>query len=54
MLSGRDHAHVDILLMGSLNLLLLLLKQFNLLLDSKLFHCDRKEALAYILIDDPC
>ena len=34
----RNHAHVDILLVGSLNLLLLLLKQFDLLLDSKLLH----------------
>ena len=39
MLSRRYHAHVHILLVGSLDLLLLLLKQFDLLLDCKLFHC---------------
>ncbi len=39
MLRRWDHAHVHILLVGSLNLLLLLLKQFDLLLDRKLFHC---------------
>lgn len=33
-----DHSHVHILLMRSLNLLLLLLEQFDLLLYCKLFH----------------
>ena len=33
-----NHAHVDVLLMSGSNLLLLLLKHFNLLLKSKLFH----------------
>ena len=41
MLGWRDHAHVDILLVCSLNLLLLLLKQLYLLLYSQLFHCRR-------------
>ena len=39
VLGGGNHAHVDILLVGSLDLLLLLLKQFDLLLNSKLLHC---------------
>jgi len=39
MLGRGNHAHVDILLVGSLDLLLLLLKQLDLLLDSQLFHC---------------
>lgn len=39
MLSRRNHAHVDILLMGSLYLLLLLLKKLDLLLDGQLFDC---------------
>lgn len=34
-----DHAHVYILLVGSSNLLLLLLQKFNLLLQCQLFHC---------------
>lgn len=34
----RDHAHVDILLVGSGDLLLLLLQHFNLLGESKLLH----------------
>lgn len=38
-LARRNHAHVDILLMGRLDLLLLLLQQFNLLLNRQLFHC---------------
>lgn len=33
-----DHAHIHILLMGGSNVLLLLLKEFDLLLKSKLFH----------------
>jgi membrane protein required for beta-lactamase induction len=37
-LSRRHHPHVDILLMRSLNLLLLLLQQLNLLLNGKLLH----------------
>lgn len=40
MLGWRDHSHVHILLMSSLNLLLLLLQKFDLLLNSKLFHYD--------------
>jgi hypothetical protein len=39
-LARGHHAHVDILLMGGLDLLLLLLQELNLLLDCKLFHCD--------------
>jgi hypothetical protein len=38
VLSRRDHAHIDVLLVCSLNLLLLLLEQFDLLLNRKLFH----------------
>jgi hypothetical protein len=38
-LSRGHHPHVDILLMSSLDLLLLLLQQLNLLLDGELFHC---------------
>jgi hypothetical protein len=37
-LARRHHAHVDILLVGGLDLLLLLLQELNLLLDCKLFH----------------
>lgn len=33
-----NHAHVDILLMSGSNVLLLLLKKFDLLLESELFH----------------
>lgn len=36
----RDHSHIDILLMCSSDLLLLLLEELDLLLQSKLFHCD--------------
>ena len=39
VLSWWDHSHLDILLVCSLYLLLLLLKQFDLLLDCQLFHC---------------
>lgn len=39
LLSRRYHAHVDILLMGSLQLLLLLLEELDLLLNGKLVHC---------------
>ncbi len=39
VLGWRDHAHIDILLVRSLDLLLLLLKQFDLLLNRQLFHC---------------
>jgi hypothetical protein len=39
LLLGLDHAQVDILLMGCGNLLLLLLKEFNLLGESELLHC---------------
>ena len=39
LLPGRDHAHIDVLLVGSLELLLLLLEKLDLLLDSKLVHC---------------
>lgn len=40
MLGRRDHAHVYILLMCSLNLLLLLLEKLDLLLDGQLLHCE--------------
>jgi hypothetical protein len=40
LLLGLDHAQVDILLMGCSNLLLLLLKEFNLLGESELLHCE--------------
>jgi hypothetical protein len=43
LLGGWNHAHVHILLVGSLNLLLLLLEQFDLLLNRKLFHSRRRE-----------
>lgn len=39
LLSRRYHAHVDVLLMGSLQLLLLLLEELDLLLNGKLVHC---------------
>lgn len=39
MLLRLDDAHVDVLLMCSGNLLLVLLKDFNLLLYGELFHC---------------
>ena len=39
MLTWWDHAHIHVLLMSSLYLLLLLLKQLNLLLYRELFHC---------------
>lgn len=39
-LAGRNHSHIDILLVSGLNLLLLLLQKLNLLLDSQLFHCE--------------
>lgn len=45
VLLRRDHAHVDILLMRSGNLLLLLLQGLNLLGDSKLFHCMTHDAV---------
>lgn len=50
-LSRGYHSHVDILLLRSLDLLLLLLQQFNLLLDGKLLHC-REVKLACIPIVD--
>lgn len=37
-LTRGHHAHIDVLLLGRLNLLLLLLKQLDLLLDRQLFH----------------
>lgn len=36
-----DHPHVHILLVCSSYLLLLLLKKLDLLLQSKLFHCEK-------------
>lgn len=42
-LAGGNHAHVDVLLVGSLDLLLLLLQQLDLLLDSQLFHCGEED-----------
>lgn len=47
LLGRRYHAHVDVLLMSSLQLLLLLLEELDLLLDSKLVHC-RGRVLAII------
>ena len=49
MLGWGDHAHVDILLVGSLNLLLLLLKQLDLLLDGQLFHCTKRRVCVSIM-----
>jgi hypothetical protein len=43
LLPGGNHAHIDILLMGSLELLLLLLEELDLLLDSKLVHLRVRE-----------
>lgn len=43
LLGRGNHPHVDILLMGSLELLLLLLEELDLLLDGKLVHCKRKK-----------
>lgn len=40
MLGWRNHAHIDVLLVGSLYLLLLLLKKLDLLLNGQLLHCD--------------
>ncbi len=37
-LARRQHAHIDILLVGCLDLLLLLLQELDLLLDGKLLH----------------
>lgn len=39
LLLGLDHAQVDVLLVGCSDLLLLLLKEFNLLGESELLHC---------------
>lgn len=50
MLGWWDHAHVDILLVRSLDLLLLLLKQLDLLLYSQLFHC-REMYVSIVFID---
>jgi hypothetical protein len=38
VLLGLYHAHINVLLMRRSNLLLLLLEDFDLLCDSKLFH----------------
>ena len=37
----RDHAHVDILLVGGGDLLLLRLQHLNLLCERELLHCER-------------
>jgi hypothetical protein len=37
----RDHAHVDILLVSSGDLLLLCLQHLNLLSELELLHCER-------------
>ena len=50
VLLGLDHAHVDILLVCCSNLLLLLLKYFNLLGDGELFHCTNSSAHARVEI----
>jgi hypothetical protein len=44
VLLGLDHTHVNILLVGCSDLLLLLLQNFNLLGDSQLFHCEKLSA----------
>lgn len=43
LLRWWNHAHVDILLVGRLDLLLLLLEELDLLLDCQLFHARRRE-----------
>lgn len=50
-LARRHHAHVDILLLGGLDLLLLLLQELDLLLDGKLFHCGTQTRLVLIVQD---
>ena len=47
-LAGRNHSHVDILLMSSLNLLLLLLQEIDLLLNRQLFHCKEERKAAEV------
>ena len=42
-LVGGQHAHVEVLLLCSLDLLLLLLQQLDLLLDGELLHCINKK-----------
>lgn len=42
-LARWHHAHVDVLLVGGLDLLLLLLQQLDLLLNCQLLHCEKKE-----------
>jgi hypothetical protein len=43
LLLWLDHAHVDILLVGRCNLLLLLLQNLDLLCDGELFHHQRRQ-----------
>ena len=45
-LVGRENAHVEVLLLGGLNLLLLLLQQLDLLLDSKLLHYNTRTRIS--------
>lgn len=40
LLLGLDHAQVDVLLVGCSDLLLLLLKEFDLLGEGELLHCE--------------
>jgi hypothetical protein len=40
LLLGLDHAQIDVLLVGCSDLLLLLLKKFNLLGEGELLHCE--------------
>ena len=51
-LVGGHHAHVEVLLLCSLDLLLLLLQQLDLLLDGELLHCIKEKEgteLAYLV-----
>lgn len=43
-----EQAHIDVLLVCSSNLLLLLLKQFDLLLNSQLFHYKREKRVGSV------
>lgn len=50
-LTWGHHPQVDILLLCSLDLLLLLLKQLNLLLDSQLFHYHEDGSLVALAVE---
>jgi hypothetical protein len=47
MLGRRDHAHINILLVCSLDLLLLLLQKLDLLLNGKLLHYSKMGGQQY-------